>query len=138
MATWNYVNIFVDDLAEGVHTFATEELSLGFTAADPTSAATVMSGLTPISTANMDDVTFASVTSTQTGGTYTLDAADQVITATGTVPTFRYVILYNSGTTAKTDPIIGYWDYGSDVDMASGETLTVSFDTVILTVAPAA
>ena len=67
-----------------------------------------------------------SVTSSQTSGTYTLDAADLVLTASGTVPTFRYVVLYND--TATSDELIGYYDYGSAVDLLNGETFTITFD----------
>tara|TARA_E500000318_G_scaffold13401_1_gene12562 strand:+ start:320 stop:544 length:225 start_codon:yes stop_codon:yes gene_type:complete len=66
------------------------------------------------------------VTSSQTGGTYTLDAADLVLTASGTVATFRYVVLYND--TATNDELIGYYDYGSNVDLLNGETFTITFD----------
>jgi hypothetical protein len=49
-----------------------------------------------------------------------------VLTASGAVATFRYVVIYND--TASNDELIGWYDYGSDVTLASGETFTVDFD----------
>ena len=49
-----------------------------------------------------------------------------MLTASGTVATFRYVVLYND--TATNDELIGYYDYGSNVDLLNGETFTITFD----------
>jgi hypothetical protein len=48
-------------------------------------------------------------------------------TFSGTV-TFRYVVLYNDTPTSPADPLIAWWDYGSNVTLNSGETFTVAFD----------
>jgi hypothetical protein len=66
-------------------------------------------------------------TSAQTSGTYTLDADNLVLTASGgNVGPFRYVILYND--TATNDELICWYDYGSDLTLAAGETLTIAFN----------
>ena len=44
----------------------------------------------------------------------------------GDVGPFRYVILYND--TATNDELICWYDYGSDITLASGETLTIAFN----------
>jgi hypothetical protein len=49
-----------------------------------------------------------------------------VLTATGTVPTFRYVVLFND--TATSNELIGYYDYGATVDLLNGETFTITWD----------
>jgi hypothetical protein len=41
---------------------------------------------------------------------------------------FRYAILYNDTPTSPADPLIGWWDYGSSITLASGETFKVDFD----------
>jgi hypothetical protein len=46
---------------------------------------------------------------------------------------FRYVALYND--TATNDDLIGYWDYGSSITLANGETFTVNFGASVLTIA---
>ena len=86
----------------------------------------MLANITEISYTNLSSRVLTSVTSSQTSGTYTLDAADLVLTASGTVPTFRYVVLYND--TATSDELIGYYDYGSAVDLLNGETFTITFD----------
>lgn len=74
-------------------------------------------------------VTAPVVSSTQTSGTYKLVLSDVVFTAAaGTIGPFRYAVLYNDTPTSPADPLIGYWDYGSSITLASGETFTVDFD----------
>jgi hypothetical protein len=68
----------------------------------------------------------ASITSaTQTAGTYKLVlASPSVWTGTGAGFTFRYAILWD----ATTNTPVAYWDYGSNVTVASGDTVTVTLD----------
>ena len=69
---------------------------------------------------------------TESGGTGTLTGTDVVFTASGgSFGPFRYAVLYND--TAADDPLIGYWDYGSSISCAAGETFTVDFGASILT-----
>lgn len=73
---------------------------------------------------------------TESGGTGTLTGVDKVFTASGgTIGPFRYAILYNDTPTSPADPLIGYWDYGSPITLADGETFTVDFGASILTIA---
>jgi hypothetical protein len=60
-------------------------------------------------------------------------AAAGPVTATGAVGPFQYAVLYND--TAASDPLIGWWDYGSAVTLANGETFTIDFSASILTIA---
>ncbi len=71
--------------------------------------------------------------SAETGGVYTLaTTTDVVITATaGGIGPFRYVILYD---TAGTLPLIGYWDYGSSITLAFGETFTIDVTASLFTI----
>lgn len=64
--------------------------------------------------------------STQTGGTYKLVLNSPTAwTATGgSIGPFQYAVLYDS----TTDNLIGYWDYGSSVNLAVGESFTVVLD----------
>lgn len=77
--------------------------------------------------------TLASQDAEQTTGTLALSGADSVFTATaGGIGPFRYVILWND--THASDGLIGYYDYGSSITLADGETFTVDFSTSILTI----
>ena len=126
MATFNKFNSFVEALAEKTHNLGADTLTVALTNSAPAAGNTVLANITEISYTNLSSRVLTSVTSSQTSGTYTLDAADLVLTASGTVPTFRYVVLYND--TAASDELIGYYDYGSAVDLLNGETFTITFD----------
>ena len=126
MATFNKFNSFVEALAEGTHNLGADTLTIALTNTAPVAGNTVLANITEIAYTNLSSRVLTSVTSAQTSGTYTLDAADLVLTASGTVPTFRYVVLYND--TATSDELIGYYDYGSAVDLLNGETFTITFD----------
>ena len=126
MATFNKFNSFVEALAEKTHNLGADTLTVALTNTAPAAGNTVLANITEISYTNLSSRVLTSVTSSQTGGTYTLDAADLVLTASGSVPTFRYVVLYND--TATSDELIGYYDYGSAVDLLNGETFTITFD----------
>lgn len=126
MATFNKFNSFVEALAEGTHNLGSDTLTIALTNTAPVATNTVLANITEISYTNVSSRVLTSVTSSQTSGTYTLDAADLVLTASGTVPTFRYVVLYND--TATSDELVGFYDYGSAVDLLNGETFTITFD----------
>jgi hypothetical protein len=62
----------------------------------------------------------------ESSGTGTMTATDVVITAQGgTVGPFRYVVIYND--THASDALMCWWDYGSSITLADGETFTSDF-----------
>lgn len=69
----------------------------------------------------------------ESGGTFTLGCTtDVVITATaGGIGPFRYVILYDD--TAANDQLLSYYDYGSSITLAAGETFTIDVTASLLT-----
>lgn len=104
----------------------------------PVATNTVAGDITQISagTGYTTGGTAATTTSSgQTSGTYKLVLADVTWTATGAMGPFRYAVLYND--TSATDPLIGYWDYGSSITSQNGETFTTDFDATsgVLTIA---
>ncbi len=136
MAVFNRFNIFSEDMAEGVHNLDTGTLRIYLSNATPDAAADAVKGdLAEISTGNgyTGPVDTQNATS-RTGLVTSVTGVDVVITATGAVGPFRYVVLYNDTPTSPADPLIGWWDYGSAISLASGETFTTDFSTSMFTV----
>lgn len=130
MASYNKIEIFVEDLAEAIHDLDTDQLTVALTtnAEAPVTTDNVLGDITEISYTNLSarDITLTS--SVHTTGTYKIILADLVLTASGAVATFRHVLIYNDGTTGKVNPLIAWYDHGSDVTLANGETFTIDFD----------
>jgi hypothetical protein len=139
MATFNKFQQFIEDLGKGVHNFTadancTVTVALCAAANAPVATNSVLADLTQISYTNLSSRVVAGITFEHTTGTAHMTANDLVLTASGAVATFRYVVLYNDDPTSPADPLIGWYDYGSDVTLANGETFTIDFATDILTV----
>jgi hypothetical protein len=129
MATFNKFNAFAENVAEGVHNLGSNQLRIALTNTAPVAGNSVLADLAEITYTNLSARNVTTSSSAQTGGVYKLTCADLVLTASGgSVGPFRYVVLYND--TAAGDPLIGWFDYGSSITLASGETLTVDFDQV--------
>lgn len=128
MATLTKFNSFSEALAEKTHNLGSDSLKVALTAAAnaPVATNTVLANLTEISYTNCSTRAVTTSSSAQTSGTYKLVLADLTLTATGAVGPFRYIILYND--TAASKELIGYFDYGADVTLASGETFLIDFD----------
>lgn len=129
MASFNKVNSFVQDLGRKIFNLHTDTLKVILTNTAPTSASAVLSDITQIANGNgytTDGTAAGSNSFTQSSGTAKLIVADVVFTASGAMGPFRYAVLYDS--TAASGQIIGWWDYGSSITLASGETFTVDFD----------
>ena len=136
MATYNKFQCFVEDLAEKKHNLASDTLKVAFSNASnapSASADAVLGDISTIATTNLDSVTLTVSSSSQTTGTYKLVVADKTLTATGDVPAFRYVIIYND--TAANDELICWYDYGSEVTLASGDTFKLDFGTELFSLA---
>jgi hypothetical protein len=135
MAAYNKFNSFVEAINEKVHNMGSDTLTIALCAAAnaPVAGNTQLSNLTQISYANLSARGITVSSSSQTGGSYTLVPADKVLTASGAVATFRYVVIYND--TATNDELVCWFDHGSDVTLANGETYTVDFGAQLYTMA---
>lgn len=133
MATFTKFQQFVGDIGKKVHDLDADVLKLYFTNTAPSASADAVKADLPTEVSNGNGYTTGGLTVannaySQTSGTGKLTGDDTVLTATGAVGPFRYVVLYNDTPTSPADPLIGYWDYGSSVTLANGETFTVDFD----------
>lgn len=136
MATFNKFNAFVENLAEGVHNLQTGALTIALSNTAPTAANSVLADITQIAYTNLSARVVTVASSSQTGGTYSLVCNDLVLTqSTTTSAAFRYVVLYNDTPASPLDPLISWWDYGSSITLAPGETFTIDFGANVLTLA---
>lgn len=127
MATFNKFEQFAEDVAHGVHDLSSDQIAVALTANAPAASDAVLADLTEIAYTNLSSRNVTTSASGQTGGTYKLVLDDLVLTASGgSVGPFRYVVLYND--TPAGDPLIGYYDYGSEITLLDGETLTIDFN----------
>jgi len=126
MATYNKFQPWVDYLTEGVNC-ATDQFVVALTNTVPVNTNATLSQITEISYTNLSSRNLTTTTASQTGGTYTLDFSDLILTASGAVPTFRYVVIYDD--TVAGDPLVAWFDYGAGgVTMQSGDTFTLTFN----------
>jgi len=132
VATFNKINSFVEAVAEEVHQLASDTLKVMLTNTAPVATNTVKANLTEISAGNgytAGGTQASQSSSAQSSGTYKLVLGDVTFTASGgSIGPLRYVVLYND--TATNDELIGWWDYGSSITLADGESLTVDFSAV--------
>jgi hypothetical protein len=129
------MDCFPRDLAQGVHQLhaAGHTLMIALTNVEPTVATDeILGALSLITEANGYAAADVNNDIVLSGGYYALTGTDITITATGAVGPFRYVVLYNDGPTSPVDPLIGYWDYGSSISLATGETFTITFTEPII------
>jgi len=141
MATFVKYNQFAADLAGGVHDLIGTEhtLKVMLSNAAPnvgTHAVRASAGELAAGNGYTSGGNDIQNDGTATAGTTTVTAVDTTFTASGgAIGPFRYAIVYNDTPTSPADPLIGYYDYGSAVTLADGETLTVDFGASLLTIA---
>lgn len=148
MASYNKFQQFAQDLCQGLHVMKTvggNTYKLLLTNTAPNAADTVVDNSSPPavvkSTSNATELATghgytaggtsigAPTTASQSGGTFTLAAAQVVYTASGgTIGPFEYIVLFNDSTgTSATRPPVAWWDYGMALTLNDGETFTVKF-----------
>lgn len=133
MAAFNKIQQFVENLAKGVHNFTSDAtctvtVALCAAANAPVATNAVLADLTQIAYTNLSTRVITGITAEHTTGTVHFTATDLVLTASGgSVAAFRYIVLYDDDPTSPADPLIGWYDYLSDLTLASGDTLTLDF-----------
>ena len=130
MASYNKFNSFVLDLATKVHNLNSDTLKIILTDVAPVATNTVKSNITEIAAGNgyvAGGQTAAFSSGNDTSGTYKLVLSQVSFVASGgSFAQFRYAVLYNS--TAASGNLIGWWDYGAEVNLTNGNTFTVALD----------
>lgn len=126
MAIFNKFNSFTEAIAEKVHNLGSDQLKIALTNTVPLATNTQLSNLTEISYTNLSTRNITTTSSSQTSGTYKLILTDLILTASGAVGPFQYIVIYND--TATNDELIAWFDYGSAVTLANTDTFTIDFD----------
>lgn len=138
MAAYNKYNQFVEDLLGKVHDLfgtagSTADVCKVLLSNTAPNAAThvVRADTTELSTANGYTSGGQSTANagTRSTGTFTINGTNVTWTAAGgSIGPFEYVILYNDTPTSPADPLVAWWDYGSALTLADGESFTVKFN----------
>lgn len=138
MAAFNKFQQFAEDLGKGVHQLhaAGHTLKVYLTNNAPSAADdAIKTDLAGITEENGYAPADAQNDYSEAAGVGTLTCTDIVFTATaGGFGPLRYVVLYNDTPAGPVDPLIGWWDYGSSILVAEGETFTVDFGASVLTI----
>ena len=136
IATFVLADDFGEDLGKKVHNLSSDSIILMLSNTAPVqTTVSVYTDITQIATgfgytqfsgANtdhaLDTVTYAETSAGS--GVWRWSSADEVFTAAGgSIATFRYIIAANN--TDAAGSVIGYLDYGSAVDVTTGNTFTV-------------
>lgn len=128
MATFVKFQDFAEQLGKGVHDLSADTIKVFLTNTAPNASTNdELADITQIAYTNISGGVAPTITKqyTEADGTGTFAADALVITASGAVPTFQYYGLYNDTSTG--DKLIGYWDHGSAVTLATSETFTITF-----------
>ena len=136
MATYNKFQCFLKDFVDGKHDFTADTLKVALSSAAnaPSASADVkLADITTIAAPAVDNATLTTSSSGWASGAFKVVVADLTMTASGAVGPFRYVILYND--TAANDPLICFFDNGSEVTLASGDTFKLDFGTELFSLA---
>jgi hypothetical protein len=120
LATYNKFNAFVENQLISALDWNADTFKVMLTNTAPVSTNSVKADLTEISTGNGYSAggTATTITHSRSSGTSKI----------GSIGPFRYAVLYDDTPTSPADPLVAWWDYGSSVTLASGETFTVDFD----------
>lgn len=135
MASFVKYQCFVGDLGLKAHDLNADQLNVMLTNSAPNAAThAVKADVTQVANGGgyTTDGADTQNTYSQSGGTGSCVGTDVVFTATTGFGPFRYVVLFNK--TTATGLLVGYWDYGSSITLAAGETFTTDFGATLFTI----
>lgn len=134
MATGNKFYQFVEDRAHGVHNFNSHTIKMMLSNTVPLATNEVKADITEIAAGNgytAGGFALTKVSSAQTLGVYKVIYEDKIITASGgTLGPFRYLVFYNDTPTSPADPLIVWYDIGSSISLADGQSYLVDVSAV--------
>jgi hypothetical protein len=124
---YNKFNDFVSQLGLLGHQLNTDAHKVALSNTGPVATNTVLANITEIASGNGYTTGGSGATNTYSAssGTGTLNASQIVWTGgAAAMATFRYAVYYSTATRNVTNPLVGWWDYGSGITLNPGETAT--------------
>lgn len=126
MAAFNKFNSWAEVLTEAAN-IGSDQFVVALTNTAPIAGNSQLSDLTEVTYTNLSSRNLTTTSAAQSGGTQRLILADLTLTASGgSVGPFRYVVIYDD--TVAGDPLVCWFDYGSSITLADGETLQIDLD----------
>jgi hypothetical protein len=126
MAAFNKFNAFAENVVEGIN-LGSDSFIIALSDVAPVAANSILGDITQISYVNLSSRAVTTTSSSQAAGVETLVLQDLTLTASGAVAQFRYVVLYDDTVVVPVKPLIGWWDYGAEVNMINLETFLIDF-----------
>lgn len=130
-ASYNKFQDFAEQIGLGVHVFGTHVLKCALTNSAPVATNTILANITQIANGNgyTTGGSDSGATWAEAAGTATLTGTNITWTSSAAgMAAFRYIVLYNDTATSPADALIAWWDYGSSLTLAVGETFTIKFN----------
>lgn len=133
MATFNSFSSFVWALGKGFHDLQNHQyrIALSSAASAPVAGNSVLADLTTVVWAGLSSsqISITSFTNTPTRNASAI-WAPLVLTGTSSTggPTFRYISVFNFTNSTQRYPLVGWVDFGSNVLLNNGDTLTINWN----------
>lgn len=127
MASYQKFNQFMDDLSRAKHDFSSATYKVMLTNVAPVATNQVKADITEIAAGNGYTAggTATTITLSNSSGVEKITAQNVTFTASGgSIGPFRYAVVYNDTQAAPVKPLVCFFDYGSSITLASGETFT--------------
>lgn len=134
-AAYNKFQDFVQQLGLGKYNLDTDFLGLALANVAPVATNTILANITQIANGN-GYTTAGGAAGADAQGAYAAAAGTATLTCTAFTWTssgagmaaFRYVVLFDDTSASPVDGLIAWWDYGSALTLAVGETFTIKFN----------
>jgi hypothetical protein len=133
MAAYNKFNLFTQDVCRAIHKFNTGAATYSVMLSNTAPAATnhLYGDISATELAAGGGYAVGGITSAMSdssaAGTEKVTATNVTWTGSGAgMGPLRYVVVYQSGDVNK--ELVCWFDYGSSISLAAGDTFTVSFD----------
>lgn len=116
-------NLFTQDLAIKKHDFSADSIMLGLTDTAPTAAMSLWGNITEVTASSGYAAGGFSIKGTMASaaGVAKYTASSYYLVVGSTFGPFRYAVAYNLSAASK--QLIGWYDYASEITLATSETL---------------